>query len=296
MLYVIQQGDTLVAIANRFNVSIEEILNSNVLCSPDLIVPGYLLIIPDPNIPLPKAGVSPYYVIQPGDTLWCLAQEFGATVETLVVNNRIENPDDIFTGREISIGPPTPEPNELKESWNETGKELCKQMPDLMVHGIYYHGSYTWEEIGERGIPYLIELLQHPCETVRIYTFISIGRLALDDEKVTQALHKALSDPNEIIVKLAEFALLRIHLVKFWSKRIHVAIQPNKLHQEPNLQSPAINIREGEVLVSIQWYIPSPTGEEGPRAGPQIYDYVQIFRTGQFGFLPRVGFNQLPMI
>jgi len=46
----------------------------------------------------------------------------------------------------------------------------------------------------------------------------------------------------------------------------------------------------------LRWHLPSPTGEEGPRGGIQIYDQIQVFNTGEIGYLPRFGLEQLTFI
>ncbi|MCR4441282.1 MAG: peptidoglycan-binding protein [Peptococcaceae bacterium] len=43
------------------------------------------------------------YIVQPGDTLYIIAQKFGVSVEALVQANNITNPDLIFTGQVLTI-------------------------------------------------------------------------------------------------------------------------------------------------------------------------------------------------
>ena len=54
--------------------------------------------------PEPTATVAGwYYVIQEGDTLWSIAQQFGTSVDALVAANDFENPDDLPVGAEILV-------------------------------------------------------------------------------------------------------------------------------------------------------------------------------------------------
>ncbi len=54
------------------------------------------------------------YVVQPGDTLFSIAQRFGTTIEAIVRANNLTNPEVIFVGQVLTITtattPPTPVP------------------------------------------------------------------------------------------------------------------------------------------------------------------------------------------
>ncbi len=43
------------------------------------------------------------YVVQPGDTLAAIAEEFGVTVQELIDANRLDNPDVLRVGQELII-------------------------------------------------------------------------------------------------------------------------------------------------------------------------------------------------
>jgi LysM repeat protein len=49
------------------------------------------------------------YVVQPGDTLWQLAQRFGTSIDELVNLNDIRNPDLIFVGQVLALPAPAGE-------------------------------------------------------------------------------------------------------------------------------------------------------------------------------------------
>lgn len=59
------------------------------------------VITPAPPTPTPTA-----YVVQQGDTLSAIAQEFGVTVSALAAYNRIEDPNVIVVGQRLQIPPP----------------------------------------------------------------------------------------------------------------------------------------------------------------------------------------------
>lgn len=51
----------------------------------------------------PAAPQEATYTVQPGDTLWGIAQNYGTTVAALVNHNDIEDPGLIYAGQEIRI-------------------------------------------------------------------------------------------------------------------------------------------------------------------------------------------------
>jgi LysM repeat protein len=56
LLYTVQPGDTLGAIAQSYNLSVEDVMAANELSDPHLLHPGQTLIIPAGSAPAPIAG------------------------------------------------------------------------------------------------------------------------------------------------------------------------------------------------------------------------------------------------
>lgn len=111
MIYLVQIGDTLFAIAQRFGVSIDAILTSNPqITDPNRIFPGQVIGIPSAVIPPPVSGIT--YIIQQGDTLADIAQRFNVRLNAIITANpQIESPENIFPGQFITIpAGPTPAP------------------------------------------------------------------------------------------------------------------------------------------------------------------------------------------
>ena len=115
IIYIVQPGDTLGMIANRFNVTIQKIIEHNWVGTDMMIVPGkfflFWIIIcmvrrvhgsPFNAAALYKAGGP--YVVQRGDTLAAIARRFDSTVEGIVEANHLEGPNDvIYPGQILRI-------------------------------------------------------------------------------------------------------------------------------------------------------------------------------------------------
>lgn len=235
--------------------------------------------------------VGHYYIVLPGDTLGCLARQFGSTIEVLAQANQIPNPNFIIPGYELLTVRDIPNPVELKRAWEATGGVPCSQMSSLQIHGTYYSGIFMWQSLGAAAIPYLLDLLNNPCDIVRFYTIISLARIALNG-RVKAGLSSKLNDPGSYVANIARLALRRIDLVERQGKRIHLTFESNKLYSSSSLSAPSTNLPQGTEIVILRWNIPSPTAEEGPVGGLQAYDWVQVLSTGRVGFLPRVGYNE----
>ena len=118
MTYVVQPGDTLFFIARRFGVTVEDILAANPqIIDPDLIFPGQIIEIPIPAPPPPPdLGIT--YIVQPGDTLFNIARQFGVPLADLIAANpQIADPNLIFPGQIIII-PVEPAPPPAPPGFN----------------------------------------------------------------------------------------------------------------------------------------------------------------------------------
>ena len=116
MIYTVQAGDTLWAIAIKYNCSITEIVaaNSDRIKNPNRIHTGWQLKIPQSGAPitggtpdavLPENKKSGIYIVRQGDTLWAIARKCGCSVAEIVSLNRelIRNPALIHSGWELKV-------------------------------------------------------------------------------------------------------------------------------------------------------------------------------------------------
>ena len=116
MTYTVQAGDTLWAIARKYNCSITGIVaaNSDRIKNPNRIHAGWQLKIPmsgapvsgsTPDAVLPENKKSGIYIVRQGDTLWAIARKCGCSVAEIVSLNweLIRNPALIYSGWELKV-------------------------------------------------------------------------------------------------------------------------------------------------------------------------------------------------
>ncbi len=108
-----------------FRIGVPFFLISLVLSACVKVEPGAPMISTPPSSPSePTATPTPhFYTVQPGDTLWLIAQRFNVDMETLVQINELENPDLLLPGQRLLISGdvtisgrplPTPTPTPLR--------------------------------------------------------------------------------------------------------------------------------------------------------------------------------------
>ncbi len=109
--YIVERGDTMFSIAQRFDVPLQALLNANPqVTNPNQLYPGQNVCVPR-SMPPPQtcpAGTFPY-TVQKGDSMWSIAQKFGVSLDALIrANPQIPNPSLIYPGQIVCVpsGPP----------------------------------------------------------------------------------------------------------------------------------------------------------------------------------------------
>ncbi len=112
-IYEVVQGDNLFDIAQRFKVDLYVLIAINNLDPNNPIIDiGDKLTIPAPDTELPtetplpeniRPGTKIEYYVKPGETLAIIAERFLSTIESIVKENNLDNPNDIFAGQKLII-------------------------------------------------------------------------------------------------------------------------------------------------------------------------------------------------
>ncbi len=108
--YTVRSGDTLAAIAYRYGITVNDIVQANNLYNPNYIYPGQTLIIPAGQMRPPNQPAATYYTVQSGDTLTSIALRYGTTVYALMHANNLSNPSFIYPGQQLVIPGMAPSP------------------------------------------------------------------------------------------------------------------------------------------------------------------------------------------
>ena len=104
--HTVQPGDNLYRISLRYNVTIAALAQANNIANTAQIYVGQQLTIPDLSEAVQNDlfGADPtYHVIQPGETLQIIANQYGLTVQQLTQINNIANPNLIQRGQTLTV-------------------------------------------------------------------------------------------------------------------------------------------------------------------------------------------------
>lgn len=129
VIHVVQPGETIGKIAQRYGVSISEIAANNDIADANVVYGWQELNIPTDTIPTGSGSASSSYTaytapaaasgqgtytVQRGDTLFSIARRHGLSAEALMTANGIEDPRFIHSGLVLTLrqqaAPPAPAP------------------------------------------------------------------------------------------------------------------------------------------------------------------------------------------
>lgn len=110
--HIIQAGETLFRIAERYNTTVDAITAANGITDPNLISVGQTLIIPSAvgesstdhgeTLEKERAHLTTYFVL-PDDTLDAVARRFDTTPEAIAEINGLVSPTDLTAGGQLAV-------------------------------------------------------------------------------------------------------------------------------------------------------------------------------------------------
>lgn len=102
--YTVQVGDTLEALALRFNTTAAEIAGANRLVSPHSLYAGQTLeVVSRTGSAEPRPITGTLHLVQPSETLLALAARYGLSREAIAATNNLTPPTRLYPGMRLRI-------------------------------------------------------------------------------------------------------------------------------------------------------------------------------------------------
>lgn len=100
---IVQSGDTLSGIAEKYNTSYTYLAQINNIQNPNLIYVGERINLPSGNTNTIRDTSHILYIVKSGDTLSQISLTYNVSINTLVSINNIQNPNLIYVGEILRI-------------------------------------------------------------------------------------------------------------------------------------------------------------------------------------------------
>lgn len=178
-IHIVQPGETLGSIAQRYGVTVDQLIQSNNIANPNRILRGQELrvwtvntndpaaIIPEENlISIPEPAAPPptqIHIVLPGEHLAQIAQQYGVSWPVIAQLNSISDPNRVYAGQEllipalnaaggvadlgiIDIQPLAPQPTIF------SGKQIVVDLSDSRIYA-YEDGQLVRSVVVSTGLP-----------------------------------------------------------------------------------------------------------------------------------------------
>ncbi|MBI2132188.1 MAG: LysM peptidoglycan-binding domain-containing protein, partial [Candidatus Tectomicrobia bacterium] len=107
--YRVRPGDTLSAIAQRFNVPLQEVLALNLQLDPRRLQIGALVRLPGPSVKARSEASAggergeTHHVVGPGESIWTISRLYGVSPEDIMRWNSLSTSAVIFPGDRLRV-------------------------------------------------------------------------------------------------------------------------------------------------------------------------------------------------
>src|SRR5690554_4452881 len=274
-IHVVTSGETLNNIASLYNTMPEAIISANELVEPYSLAVGESLVIPI---------IGSFYFVQPGDTLFTIAQNLGINYQELANINQIIPNTELVIGQRIYI-PPLPkrdvETNAYVEPIGESVSESLVNSTIEAASYLTYLGLFSFQILRDGTLkrPTLDNLIEIANQNQAILMMVvtnleggqfsgELGRAILTNEEIQDILI------NNIIATAKELNFRDIH---FDMEFLPPEIKENYIEF---LQKAKVRLENEGFLMSVA-LAPKTSGEQTGQ-WYEAHDYERIGNIADF--------------
>jgi len=200
VIHVVQPGESLYRISQRYNVPLQYIIQQNELQNPNKLTPGQTIVVPQP---------TETYTVKRGDILGNIAADNGTTVMKLWQDNpQLGGTDRIFPGQQLVLQFKQPKLGTFAVNGyaypNVDLRVLRKTLPYLTYLSIF---SFGFDASG-RIIPQNVDLLTRMARQYQVKPLLVLTTLGEDGQFSSERAHVLLLNPalrSTLIESLTQF-------------------------------------------------------------------------------------------
>jgi murein DD-endopeptidase MepM/ murein hydrolase activator NlpD len=140
-VYIVQEGDTLWEIAQRFGVSVDDLIQENGIADPSQLAAGAQLVIPG------LAGVQGVLATESvpiGENLRSLSRRYRVPVETLIRLNHLVSPAELYSGANLIVP--------QSDSQVQGGKRITLSAGQSLLELAVIEGTNPWTVTESNGL------------------------------------------------------------------------------------------------------------------------------------------------
>ena len=141
--HTVKKGDTLYSIARKFDVSLDTLLEVNLISDPTRVPVGTLLIIPGKAESL---STGKKYIVQRGDTLYSLSRSFAVSLDELLRVNGLALKSLLKVGQRIVIP--------VEETHTEKQIARAQDSGEVDAQGNHPEQGDKSESAEKQGVPF----------------------------------------------------------------------------------------------------------------------------------------------
>ncbi|PKR77470.1 spore gernimation protein [Halalkalibacillus sediminis] len=283
VIHVVQRGDSIYSLANRYQTTVDQLVALNGLDQPEDLVIGQALVIP-----------TDYYTVQSGDSFYSISKKFNISYEELAQFNNLDLNTPLQVGQRLQI--PTPEPrtitsNAYIEPTSDPVSETLIQSARARAGSLTYLAPFSYR-VNRDGTLNPPPLDDFPTIAANNRTALMMVITNLEEDGFSDELGRIIVTDEAVQDKLLDEIIRIAQEIGFQDIHFDFEFLPGENVEDYNqfLRKAKQRLSENDLLISTalapknradqqgQWYEAHDYGAHG-----EIVDFV-VLMTYEWGY------------